>query len=165
MGRRARTDLFTGYNENVTSDPRRETSLEDDLADGGLPAPKPAAGYEVDPRVLLASQRNLLSWIRTGIALMAFGFVVARFGLFLHEVRTANVDAGDFTFSAWIGTGLLALGVLVNLVALIDHVRYVRKVREGVTDRLPGMGLSVVLSIILILGGIGMIAYVISLGR
>jgi putative membrane protein len=31
----------------------------------------------------LAAERTLLAWIRTGLALMGFGFVVARFGLFL----------------------------------------------------------------------------------
>jgi uncharacterized membrane protein YidH (DUF202 family) len=30
----------------------------------------------------LAAERTLLAWIRTGLALMGFGFVVARFGLF-----------------------------------------------------------------------------------
>ena len=36
-----------------------------------------------------ANERTLLTWIRTGIALMAFGFAIARFGLFLREI--ANV--------------------------------------------------------------------------
>jgi putative membrane protein len=31
----------------------------------------------------LAAERTFLAWIRTGLALMGFGFVVARFGLFL----------------------------------------------------------------------------------
>ena len=40
---------------------------------------------EPDPRVYFAAQRTFLAWIRTGLALMGFGFVVARFGLFLRE--------------------------------------------------------------------------------
>jgi putative membrane protein len=35
----------------------------------------------------LAAERTLLAWIRTGLALMGFGFVVARFGLFLQQVQ------------------------------------------------------------------------------
>ena len=36
-------------------------------------------------RDLLAAQRTFLAWIPTGLALMGFGFVVARFGLFLKQ--------------------------------------------------------------------------------
>jgi putative membrane protein len=39
-----------------------------------------------DPRVLFAAERTFLAWIRTGLALMGFGFVVARFGIFLQQI-------------------------------------------------------------------------------
>ena len=42
---------------------------------------------EADPRVYFAAERTLLAWIRTGMTIMAFGFVVARFGLFLRLLR------------------------------------------------------------------------------
>jgi putative membrane protein len=42
-----------------------------------------------DLRDYLAAERTLLPWIRTGLALMGFGFVVARFGLFLQELQVA----------------------------------------------------------------------------
>ena len=43
-----------------------------------------------DPRVRFAAERTLLAWMRTGLALMGFGFVVARFGLFLREIAAAG---------------------------------------------------------------------------
>ncbi|MEO8217955.1 MAG: DUF202 domain-containing protein [Acidobacteriota bacterium] len=67
----------------------------------------------VDPRVPLALERTFLAWIRTGLAMMGFGFVVARFGLFLRElerVRGAVVPPGR-GISPLLGTGLVALGV------------------------------------------------------
>jgi uncharacterized membrane protein YidH (DUF202 family) len=47
------------------------------------------------PRVYLAVERTLLAWIRTGLDMMGFGFVVARFGLFL---RTAGPNRTDRDF-------------------------------------------------------------------
>ena len=36
-----------------------------------------------DPRVFFAAERTLLAWTRTSLTLLAFGFMVERFGLFL----------------------------------------------------------------------------------
>ena len=49
---------------------------------------------DTDVRDHLAAERTFLAWIRTGIALMGFGFVVARFGLFLQQLRV--VWTGDW---------------------------------------------------------------------
>ena len=35
----------------------------------------------------LAVERTFLAWIRTGLAQTGFGFVVARFGLFLQQLQ------------------------------------------------------------------------------
>jgi uncharacterized protein DUF202 len=50
-----------------------------------------------DPRVYFAAERTMLAWLRTGIAVMAFGFVVARFGLFL---RLLHAQAGRARIAA-----------------------------------------------------------------
>ena len=67
-----------------------------------------------DPRVRYAIERTLLAWVRTGLALMGFGFVVARLGLFLHEIEAVRHNAmpkASTGLSLWIGTALILLGV------------------------------------------------------
>lgn len=63
------------------------------------------------PRVRLAGERTLLAWIRTGLALMGFGFVVARFGMFLRELAVSggNVAPATTGLSLWIGTAMVSL--------------------------------------------------------
>jgi putative membrane protein len=45
-----------------------------------------------DPRIYLAVERTLPDWIRTGLAMMGFGPVVARFGLFQRKLGTAATN-------------------------------------------------------------------------
>jgi putative membrane protein len=49
----------------------------------------------------LSAERTLLAWIRTGLALMGFGFVVARFGLFLQQITQRATAALSFGLSLW----------------------------------------------------------------
>jgi putative membrane protein len=74
---------------------------------------KPAA----DLRDYLAEERTFLAWIRTGITLMGFGFVVARFGIFLEQIHPPQhlSAARAHEFSPWFGAALITTGALVNL--------------------------------------------------
>lgn len=67
-----------------------------------------------DSRTYMAAERSFLAWIRTGIALMGFGFVVARFGLFLHELADSKelTKVPEAGFSMPVGILLIGLGVL-----------------------------------------------------
>ncbi|MFO7536354.1 MAG: DUF202 domain-containing protein [Kiritimatiellia bacterium] len=87
-----------------------------------------------DPRVPLAAERTFLAWIRTGLALMGFGFVVARFGLFLRELEAAQhlERPSGHGVSVWIGIALVVLGVFLNLAALGRYRFYLRQLVRGI---------------------------------
>jgi putative membrane protein len=73
--------------------------------------------YTADPRVLFAAERTLLAWQRSAIALMGFGFVVERFGLFLQMVAHQPVSGPQRSFSLGLGVVLLVLGAAVALIS------------------------------------------------
>ncbi len=83
-----------------------------------------------DPRVFFAAERTLLAWIRTGLTIMGFGFVVARFGLFLSVLAAQRVPAiasGAYSmhFSSGIGILLVLLGAMCMILPAIQHRRIV----------------------------------------
>jgi putative membrane protein len=86
----------------------------------------------LDPNVYLAVERTFLAWIRTGLALMGFGFVVARFGLFLREVNFTHQSVQPLPggVSVKFGTALVSLGVFLTGAAVVRYVRLLKRL-EG----------------------------------
>ena len=79
-----------------------------------------------------ANERTLLAWIRTGIALMAFGFAIARFGLFLQEVACAGeLHVVRGMGSGWFGVVLVVLGLVTNAAATARYAA----VRKALLER------------------------------
>ncbi len=107
-------------------------------------------GRTADPRVRFAAERTLLAWIRTAVAMMGFGFVVARFGLFLRVLAaTRQAEPAKSTgMSPWIGTGLVVLGVAMAVSAAWEHVRFLQRLARGESDALPRWSLAVVLALL-----------------
>src|ERR1700688_4184851 len=81
----------------------------------------------------LAAERTLLAWIRTGLALMGFGFVVARFGLFLQQLQIAEhaPSVQPYGLSLWFGTALIGAGVAVNVLSGSRHIHLIRSMDQG----------------------------------
>lgn len=88
--------------------------------------------YTADPRVLFAAERTLLAWQRSAIALMGFGFVVERFGLFLQMVAHQPLSGSQRGFSLGLGVLLLLLGAAVALLSA-------RQFRQVVKDLDPAV--------------------------
>src|SRR6476660_4831224 len=104
-----------------------------------------------DPRVRFAAERTFLAWIRTGLALMGFGFVVARFGLFLREVAAVGHGGPSHSsgFSLAIGTALVLLGVAANLLAAKRHAHFLRRLQRNEPYRPPRWPMEIALSMVL----------------
>lgn len=112
------------------------------------PVGGPVSAPEGDLRVFYAAQRTMLAWVRTGVALMGFGFVVARFGLFMREIAVARelathaeLAAGPRTgLSVWAGTGLLAVGVAVMVMAAARFRAFAGNFARGLPVQATGVG-------------------------
>jgi inner membrane protein YidH len=95
----------------------------------------------------LANERTFLSWLRTCIALIGLGFVVARFGLFLREfglvVKNANDSGGNnytastaasifgHNQSSLIGIGIIILGIALIVLALRNYITTRSSINRG----------------------------------
>jgi putative membrane protein len=116
---------------------------------------------EPDPRLALAAERTLLAWVRTGLAMMGFGFVVAKFGLFLHEIAAVRgmPPRPSSGLSLWIGGLLMAFGVMVNVVAATQQVGLVRRVASGKPYRATAWSFGVVVALMMAGLGVALTAY------
>jgi putative membrane protein len=96
-----------------------------------------------------ANERTLLAWIRTGIALMAFGFAIARFGLFLRQVAQVAQLHPQLVRgfgSSWFGVILVVLGLVTNAAA-VGRYALVRRALERRRSFVPSPVLAYALGI------------------
>jgi putative membrane protein len=76
----------------------------------------------------------MLAWIRTGIAVMAFGFAIARFGVFLRQMAAVNHVGSQVSRgigSTWVGAALVGLGTAGNALATLRYERIRRAIERG----------------------------------
>ena len=78
-----------------------------------------------------ANERTYLAWIRTSVAIMAFGFLIEKFDLFVSYIGKAIGDETHFqpSLSAeLVGLGLFLVGVLVIITATVRFFTYKKSI-------------------------------------
>ena len=118
-----------------------------------------------DPRIYLAAERTFLAWIRTSVSLMGFGFLIARFALFLREYGlTAGLRASaQPAVSSWLGFGMVCVGVIVCVMAAIRHRAYIHALENGVGNPPRDVKTSLLVAAVLALVGLAIAIHIIML--
>ncbi len=117
-------------------------------------------------RVHMANERTFLAWIRTSIGIMAFGFVVEKFALFikqmsliLGEVNIEKALPPTHGYSAIVGIFLVAFGTLMSLLAFIRYKKVERQIEADTYQLTSTLDLLLALSVLAV--GIFLVAYLI----
>lgn len=80
-----------------------------------------------DPRIFFAAERTLLAWVRSGLAVMALGLVIDKFGLLLSVLTSSTVNhhQNHQDISHYLGIILILVGTLIVMGAQYNHQAYV----------------------------------------
>ena len=102
-----------------------------------------------------ANERTFLAWVRTGIAVIAFGFVIEKFNLFLVTLvetsalepdRKAHLQRLAGPSTRYEGLALIVVGIALLVVAAVRYVRTERWLADPTTRKSGGVTAEVVLS-------------------
>jgi len=127
-------------------------------------AEEPRIASNEEFRMILQLETSLLGWLRTSLALMGFGFVIARFGLFLREIALAaqvGVTAHPWLarVNTGVGTGLIILGVTVMAISIRNHQKTLGQLEKGELKFSSRWSLSVIICLILCALGMAIACY------
>lgn len=107
-----------------------------------------------------ANERTYLAWVRTAIAIMAFGFVIERFDLFLAYLSGSAKTLHRSHAAQFVGLALIVLSVVMMFTATVRYLHH----RKSISAAEPcGYGSALgdaLLALLLICLGVFLIAYV-----
>jgi putative membrane protein len=107
-----------------------------------------------------ANERTFLAWVRTGIATVAFGFVVEKYNLFVATLAKANVvdtakrvkpEKLSGSLNHYDGLALIIVGMLIIVVALVRFIRTTRLIDDPEAHSAGSVRIELALSVILAL--------------
>jgi putative membrane protein len=82
-----------------------------------------------------ANERTFLAWLRTSIALIGFGFAIARFGIFIQQLEISLMHQESpnqfWINSELIGVILVSFGIIVIVLALLNYNRAFWQIERG----------------------------------
>jgi putative membrane protein len=106
-----------------------------------------------------ANERTYLAWVRTGIAITAFGFVIEKFNLFIMTLAAASTDqthrmqlaALSGRVGRYDGLALIAGGVVLVVLATVRFIRITRFLDDGQSHAAADVRTELTLSAVLVL--------------
>ncbi len=125
--------------------------------------PETVIPHRATPTDHFANERTFLAWVRTSITIMAFGFVVAKFGLLLRELSGSSTGtAASAPVSEATGVLLVLAGAALMLLAFV-RFRATREDLDAGRYRVRA-GLEWALTITMVAIAIGLAVYLVSTG-
>lgn len=112
-----------------------------------------------DPRVFFAAERTLMAWNRTGLTLMAFGFVIERFDLFVSMLAKVPGSTLDHGVSFWIGLTFILLGACASALAIVQYRKVLHTLNAAEIPMGYWVNLGVLTNLAVALLGFALTAY------
>lgn len=87
-----------------------------------------------NPSDHLANERTFLAWIRTSIGIMAFGFVVVKFSLFVKQISMILGKGNAIQnrgYSAIVGIILVAVGTVTSVLSYMRYRQTAKQLKQG----------------------------------
>jgi putative membrane protein len=84
-------------------------------------------------RTRLAYERTLMAWLRTGVSMITFGFTIYKFFEEFHQGQQIPRTSSLFSARGF-GFSMISIGLVMVLLATIQHVMTMRKLRAQFVD-------------------------------
>ena len=110
----------------------------------------------------LANERTFLAWVRTSIGIMAFGFVVVKFSLFVRQLSILlhqDLTMPQSGYSSEIGIGIVGFGVLIGALSFLRF----RTTKHQLDNNayLPSNVLTTLIAVFVVVTGLSLVVYLV----